>query len=178
VCELDTHTLSAGPDLLSRSKRPWARQLAASLLWALVGPASAPDDDLTDLTSGGWFAGVWVVVAPILVAPFAEEFLFRRVAFSALRAQGERRLGWRGGLVVGALLSSALFASAHVAGGASWSATPPLFVNGLALVVLAVLLERLGPPRLRPPLAGRHRAGRAAARRFSVRRRGPMGDEG
>jgi uncharacterized protein len=122
----------------------------ASMVWALLVPpaAAAGDDELTDLASAGWLAGLWVVVALVFVGPVAEELLFRRVLLSALRAWAERVVGARGGLVAAAVASSALFALAHVPGGASWLATPLLFANALVFCGLYAGSGSLWPPIL------------------------------
>ena len=89
----------------------------------------------------GWPAIVAVVVVAVLLAPPAEELVFRGVL---LRALG-RRLS--AGLA--ALVSAAAFALAHlVLDFQSWTAVPALFVVGL---VLAVVVQRWG--RLAPAVA-------------------------
>jgi hypothetical protein len=63
VCELDTHTLSAGPDLLSRSKRPWARQLAAVSAPYNLARAAAPVGASLLVALGGYTTLLWVLAA-------------------------------------------------------------------------------------------------------------------
>lgn len=80
-------------------------------------------------SSGDLSALALLTLAPILVAPIAEEILFRGVCFGWLRA----RLGF----LVASLVSSALFATWH----ASLVVAAPLFIVGL---LLAWVYERTG----------------------------------
>jgi uncharacterized protein len=60
---------------------------------------------LQDVLAGGW-ATVFAVIAAVVMAPIAEEILFRGVLFQALR----RRLG----MWVAAVISSLVFTAVHV----------------------------------------------------------------
>jgi uncharacterized protein len=78
-----------------------------------------------------------LVLTTVVLAPVAEETVFRGILFQGLRA--------RTGFWVAALLSAALFTLAHLGEGGGWLATVVIASGILPLgVVFAALVERRG----------------------------------
>jgi membrane protease YdiL (CAAX protease family) len=83
------------------------------------------------------FGAPLLVVTSVLLAPVAEEVIFRGVLFQGLRS--------RTGFWVAAVVSSALFTLAHLGEGGGWLASGIIVSGILPLgVVFAGLLERRG----------------------------------
>jgi membrane protease YdiL (CAAX protease family) len=99
---------------------------------------NAPVNHLFGSVFGASF--VLLIVMTALVAPIMEEWLFRGVLFRAL-SEGGRRSGSRASVVLGIVLSAALFALAH----AEPVQFAGLFVLGLVLATLVWRTKRLVP---------------------------------
>jgi membrane protease YdiL (CAAX protease family) len=135
-----------------------------------AGDAKARD---VAISLRGWVAvDGWVLILCVL-APLAEELLWRRALFTALACIAAKRLGERKAIVLAAALSSVMFAAWHLLGGDSaatlWG--PTLLGMGAVPGVLAdrVRARRGGGPRVQPPHdrirdSRRSRAGDHAAR--------------
>jgi membrane protease YdiL (CAAX protease family) len=108
--------------------------LIVSLLVALTGSDATPDQLLTDGILDTPLQLVLAVVAAVVLAPLAEELLFRGLLHRGLR----RRLA----LAPATAVSSVLFALVHI----DVVLSQPLAIAGLVLVgvVLAIAYERTG----------------------------------
>lgn len=108
--------------------------LLVSLLVALTGSEATAEQVLTQDLTGTPAELLLVVAAAVVMAPLAEELLFRGLLHRALR----RRLA----IAPATLLSSILFAVVHL----DVATSQPLALAGLTLVgaVLAVAAERTG----------------------------------
>lgn len=108
--------------------------LLVAALVGLTGSDAVPEQLILDEALSGGARTILAVVAAVLLAPVAEELLFRGLLHRALRR--------RRGVLAATLLSSALFAVVHLDVGLS----QPLALVGLLLVgiVLALAYERTG----------------------------------
>ena len=108
--------------------------LLVTLLVTLSGSEAAPEQVLTEQLLGGPVELVLAVLAAVVMAPVAEELLFRGLLHRALRR--------RSPAVAATLLSSVLFAVVHL----DVAVSQPLGLVGLTLVgvVLAIAYERTG----------------------------------
>jgi uncharacterized protein len=108
--------------------------LIVSLLVALTGSDATPDQVLTGGIADTPLQLLLAVVAAVVIAPVAEELLFRGLLHRGLR----RRLA----LVPATAVSSVLFAFVHI----DVVLSQPLAIAGLVLVgvVLAIAYERTG----------------------------------
>lgn len=111
-----------------------ASSLVVAALVGLTGSDAVPEQLILDEALSGGLRTALALVAAVLLAPVAEELLFRGLLHRALRR--------RRGPVAATVLSSALFAVVHL----DVAVTQPLALVGLALVgaVLALAYERSG----------------------------------
>lgn len=111
-----------------------AAALVVALLVRLAGSEAAPEQLILDEALAGGVRTALAVLAAVLLAPVAEELLFRGLLYRALRR--------RRGVAVAAVVSAAVFAVVHL----DVAVTQPLALVGLALVgvVLALAYERTG----------------------------------
>ena len=109
--------------------------LVFSVAWGLMlewlGLHGQPS--VRDLFGLGWQGFVLAIVGVVVVAPLAEEVLYRGLLFPALRQ--------RWGLWFGAGVSGLLFAAFHL----SPASLPSLFFTGLALSLLYHYCDSLWP---------------------------------
>ncbi len=108
--------------------------LIVSLLVSLTGSEATPEQVLTDGLADDPLRLVLAIIAAVVLAPVAEEFLFRGLLHRGLR----RRLS----LLPAAAVSSVVFAVVHV----DVLFSQPLAIVGLVLVgvILALAYERTG----------------------------------
>ncbi len=108
--------------------------LLVAALVGLTGSDAVPEQLILDEALSGGARTVLAVVAAVLLAPVAEELLFRGLLHRALRR--------RRGVLAATLLSSALFAVVHL----DVALSQPLALVGLLLVGIALALayERTG----------------------------------
>ena len=108
--------------------------LVVALLVGLSGSDAAPEQLILDEALAGGARTALALVAAVLLAPIAEELLFRGLLYRALRR--------RRSVAVAAVVSAVLFAVVHL----DVAVTQPLALVGLTLVgvVLAVVYERTG----------------------------------
>jgi membrane protease YdiL (CAAX protease family) len=108
--------------------------LVVALLVRLSGSDAVPEQLILDDALAGGVRTAVALVAAVLLAPVAEELLFRGLLYRALRR--------RRSVAVAATVSSVLFAAIHL----DVAVTQPLALVGLALVgvVLALAYERTG----------------------------------
>ena len=99
-----------------------------------TGSEQAPDQFLLDDLTRGGLSTLLAFIAAVVLAPIAEELLFRGLLFTALLR--------RRSVHVAALVSSIVFAVVHV----EVAASQPLALIGLTFVgvVLAIAHERTG----------------------------------
>jgi uncharacterized protein len=119
-----------------------AASVVVSVLMRLTGSEQQPDQFLLDELTRGGASTFLAFVAAVVLAPLAEELLFRGLLFTALLR--------RRSLHVAALVSSVVFAIVHV----DVAVSQPLALVGLTLVglVLAYAYHRTGS--LLVPIAG------------------------
>lgn len=119
-----------------------AATLAVSVLMRLTGSEQAPDQFLLDELTRGGSSTVLAFVAAVVLAPVAEELLFRGLLFTALLR--------RRSVHVAALVSSVVFAVVHV----DVAVSQPLALVGLTLVGLALAYAYHRTGSLLVPIAG------------------------
>jgi uncharacterized protein len=119
-----------------------AASLVVSVLMRLTGSEQPVDQFLLDELTRGGLSTLLAFVAAVVLAPLAEELLFRGLLFNALRR--------RRSLHVAVAISSIVFALVHV----DVAFSQPLALVGLTLVgfVLAYAYQRTGS--LLVPIAG------------------------
>jgi uncharacterized protein len=113
-----------------------------SLLMRLTGSEQAPDQFLLDELTRGGSSTVLAFIAAVVLAPVAEELLFRGLLFNALLR--------RRSVHVAALVSSVVFAVVHV----DVAVSQPLALVGLTLVGLALAYAYHRTGSLLVPIAG------------------------
>ncbi len=108
--------------------------LLVAVLVRLTGRDGLPEQLILDEALAGGLRTALAVLAAVVLAPIAEELLFRGLLYRALRR--------RRGVVGAALASSLVFSVVHL----DVAVTQPLALVGLVLVgcVLALALERTG----------------------------------
>jgi membrane protease YdiL (CAAX protease family) len=119
-----------------------AATLIVSLLMRLTGSEQAPDQFLLDELTRGGSSTVLAFIAAVVLAPVAEELLFRGLLFNALLR--------RRSVHVAALVSSVVFAVVHV----DVAVSQPLALVGLTLVGLALAYAYHRTGSLLVPIAG------------------------
>lgn len=135
------------PEQLGLRRAPIARSLGIGVVLVIAFYAvSAGYTELFDITSDdnellrdlGFGSSVRDDVIYALVftvgAPVAEELLFRGLLFRALRDSFIRRVGRRGGIAAGVVISGAIFGLVH-AGGGQDAFLPVLMILGMLLAI-------------------------------------------